>query len=783
MAYYLHHNVTFKNRLTEHIRVELYKKDVEPDAVTNLKAIKLRQSYPKGTGDKFSNIIACEAQLELWLKSGEGFEFYDFIVTYPDEWKMIVYSDEQIVFIGFLTPGEGTAEFQNLPYSITLNAIDGLGLLKGEPLTDLNGDRFENVNLLIDYIVAILKKTNLDLDIRAYSSWIESSMTGRLTDSDKDTFNQTALHARTFLSDALTFYNCYDALVRLCDKYFQVYQWNGRWVILNIGEMQTNPGPRLWYTEYDSDGNVTTSAQADENPCPVGIDKIIHPRDRTHIIGSEFAVKSVRTEFNYTPWPELPTNNKFDRGTLSFPLGGPGFEAYIVDDWIYGKFSSGQQGFPFNPTADNAYRKSYIDSFGIETSREIVLLNTSGTQSYFLSDQIPVNQYDKMSMTLDFRHALGTVNFGLKGIFRVYLYPTGATNNPYWLDNLGHWRTGAVASYNYTYANGENSAEFRTFTTEPDAFPEDGTLYILFIHTGNSGDDHIYRNFSFTYLPFLAGGYRQVTGDYWFTSQNNTLKDTVEDEVYLSDSQKRVLKGSLYRSDLTTLTTPTWHRDNIEEERHFKELGNLARYNHHYRRMWKTKGMFSGLKWQPSDDTQLFEPLSFHRHFFFPDKAILGGKYFMLVPPLTINHDSGIFDGTFIEAMDSNATSEGAQTAGQIAFDLIQEINDTFSGLTFAQAHADPDKLIVYTLDANSVSAAANDNGVGNSPSLTITSTINLPGPTKQITIQVGADIQPTNSFTVTIAGTPATVVATSTVIYEEGSQTGDTHEFKYKFS
>jgi hypothetical protein len=90
MAYYLHHNIIFNSSITELIRIELYKKDVEPLAVTNLSATSVRKSWVKGEGDKFYTIISSELVIDLFLKRTDDEEFDDFIIAYTDEWKVIL---------------------------------------------------------------------------------------------------------------------------------------------------------------------------------------------------------------------------------------------------------------------------------------------------------------------------------------------------------------------------------------------------------------------------------------------------------------------------------------------------------------------------------------------------------------------------------------------------------------------------------------------------------------------------------------------------------------------
>lgn len=673
MAYHLHHTVGFFNCLNEQLHIELYKKDVVPDDVTELRATSFAVQYPTGDGDKFDPIIPIEAKLVVYLETTDAQDFDDFIVTYADEWKMIAYNDGQIVFIGFLTPGEGRAEFQDKPYEITLSAVDGLGLLKGVPLTKLNGDRFTNVNLIIDYIIAILDKTGLALSLRLFSNIVEGSMEDRTQNPNADTFNQTGLHARTFLKNATEFYDCYTCLERILSEYFCIYQHNGMWVILRVGELQESIGAKMWYTDYNAAGAVVDAQQFLYNPSDVGRDRLIHPVEGSQSISSNYAVKFSRYTFNYSPWPELPTNNKFDRGTLfdtdDFPGPPPYTEKkYTIDDWFYGvTIPTSPSIWPPNmlPTTDLAYRLSTFNIYNVETLREVVLERNGGIAGHrFLrSDPIPVNQYDRIAITLDYKTTqAGT---GTRQYLFVTIVPTAGGNN-YTLDNggaapadgigvLSWWNTGLKLLAKF-YDSGEDASNYYSFFLEPPPIPAAGTLYVCFINYDPPvGRKVYYRNFNIDYYPTTAGSTAKVKGDYAETSQSDRFKDSIDEEVYISDSERKLLQGSLFRENLTDLTTPTWRRFSISETRHFKELGELARFNNNYRRMWKIDGQFDGLKFTPGNNATIIEPLSFHRQFTFPDSSKLNGHYFVLVPPLTINYSQGRADMNFIEVLQDGS--------------------------------------------------------------------------------------------------------------------------------
>lgn len=692
MAYHLHHIIGFKNPLNEQLQIELYKKDVEPDEVTTLLANSFSVQYPTGDGDTYTPIASCEATLNFSLYNEDAQTFDDFIITYPDEWKMIAYDDDQIIFVGFVTPGEGKAQFQDKPYDIILSAVDGLGLLKGVPLTKDDSTNFEDVNLIIDYVIAILNKTNLGLNLLLFSNITEESMEDRTQNEQADTFNQTGLHARTFLNNATEFYDCYTCLERILTEYFTIYQWNGKWVILRVGELQTNPGAKVWYTEYDSTADIVETHQNDENAGTVGRDKLLHPVEVAQNIGSNFAIKSSKYTYNYNVWPELPTNNKFERGTQVGGSSGNVYEQdqngddtavvigtfldYFIDDWLFGTFFIGPTAIANLPDLGagidfTAWRRSSSNQFGVEFNREIIIEKTTTETQVLQCAAIPVYAGDKLNITFDYKLSFNINDEARIAAVNVYLIPNSGGFPYWWRDGAGitnRWRQNGAAfeSIFVEYFDGNDKTKvYKSVNIESQPIPVDGVAYVQFLNVMDDGlpNQAYFRNFSIEYIPFIAGGYIQIKGDYAQTSQNTSLKDTIDEEVFISDSPKKVFQGALYRENLTDLTTPTWHRYSVNEQRHFKELGELARYNNNYRRMWKIDGQFDGLKFNPAGDLPLLEPLSFHRHFTFPDSSLLNGRYFVLVPPLTLNYSEGRADMNFIEVLqedsdDGNSTGD-----------------------------------------------------------------------------------------------------------------------------
>lgn len=690
MAYIHYHNITFQNRITGDVLIQMYKKDGDPDfEPTELQGLYANKQYQKGDGERFDTIIASELLYGIRLPYGSPYTYDDFLVSFHDEWKVVLINEGNIEFIGFLTPGEGSARFRDLPYELDLTATDGLGFLKTDSISNVESQPFTATHTLLEYLTGILAKTRLQLNVRTYCNIYESSMPDRITDPQSDALNLAKMDFRTFQNDDNSSMDCYTALSRLLKEGFNVCQWFGRWVIVRIGELQESTGPKIWYSEYDYTGAIIDAQLEGFEAGKVAKDQVLHPRNADADISTMFALKFAKHNYLYTAWPELPRNNKFERGTAFeegelVPSSAGTYKKFSIDDWLYGitnpSIGSTQPPNGMLPTTDLAYRYSEYNIFGVEQSREIRLeRNGDGPGHRFLrSEGMPVKAGGRITINIDFKtSAAGT---GTRQYLMVMLErPSGI---PYRLAQLGGipndgigtliWaNTTSLQFVAKNYQTGEDAATWNSFSINLPALPVDGTLYVLpMMFDPPVGRIVYYRNFSLEYTPMIANGYVQVKGDYWNTVQNPDYKDSVTEEVYISDSSEKIFKGALLQNDGQTLTGRTWHRLNVNENREFKELVNLARYNASYRRCKRISGTFGGTTCRPINAQTEVEPLSFHRHYTFPDDTALNGKYFVLVPPLTIDYSGGYIKAVFAEALDEN-TDDGDETGNTHEFKFI----------------------------------------------------------------------------------------------------------------
>lgn len=694
MAYTETYKVHFTNEQSQDVLATIYKKDgpvVSPVPEYMCSALDLSDKSDGQTKYE-STIIARELSMSIWSEIADEITWETFITAEHDEWKIIVLIDGQLYFEGFITPDEGNALFQDKPYEVTIKATNGLALLKGIPLTDIDGNNFDGINSLIAYIAGALKKTGIDIPIRVFCNYYNDAMQSRQDGLQFDMFNQAYLEYRTFLKDPTTFVSCYDALMIILNKFCRLEYWFGYWLIKNIAELQYLPGNN-YFTEYTSAGVIIGGVEDTSNQYQVGKSVDLYPINEDQQIYSRFAIKSAKSVYNYIPWPEIPKNNKFERGTAIPGATGNVYEKdengddtatqigtyqdYTIPDWDFGTFNNP----PLLPPIDTAWRRSSYNNFAIETNREIIIEKSTTNTQALQSEGLPVYVGDKVSINLDFRLSF---NFNAQltiAVATVYIVPNSGGDYYFWRDGAGitnRWRRNGVAVENIflEYVDATDKTQiYKSVNLESQAIPVDGTLYIQLINVmDNSTPNQAYfRNFNFEYRPFIAGGYIQVKGDYWTRLQNKNFPDVADDEVKISDSPRKMLQGALLLAD-GSLTTPDWYRftfvgdiNPFLESKHFKELLNIARFNHSYRRMYALDGSFNGLNCAAENEQLNKFPVRFDKKYRLVDMA--QARDFVLVPPLSMDLIKGWIKASLVEvATDGN---DGAQAGDGASFNYI----------------------------------------------------------------------------------------------------------------
>lgn len=683
MAYYLTYQCQFNNRNTNNIRVEFWQKDVFTDSYTLLPCVAVTSEYYDGNEEKYSpTIIGLKLEVRIRAQYGSASTITNemFYPQTADQWKVIAYCDDVCFFKGFIVNDIEPYQLKDKPYDIVVRATDQLMKLKNFDLTDVDAIEFEGRNTLISYIAGALAKTNLDCDIVAYINTYNTTHNDRLDAGSPDMLTQTKLHHRSLLKDVSTFYDCYTALERILKGWAVLYQWEGNYVIYSVPELQKE-ALLLWYkTTYTFEGVFSSATQESLSAAGVGKQKFIQPIELDQFVSYQYPLKQVKTIYKYEIPENLVNNQKLQfLGDFIAPLSGSGYSAYELVGW--GAYQGDPNGLTAYAGSYKTYIKTEFDSYNVESDRYYVIQADTGIATA-LGLQVRndnadfwVDAGDKLTISITTRLLLDQGGSDPIFLGRVALLIDGTSGSSasdwYTLNPGGDWVNNPFANFAQTNETGDQT-QWVTYSTEADSFPANGTLY-LFLGSGgvDATNEAHHKDIEITYTPYIKGSRLSVKGDYWLTSQTDVITDKLEEEVYISDAPKRILKGALWDSAGTALTDPDWYRYGKTENRHFKEILNLGTFAHQYRGYRRISGTFKGVLWQPEllFGVAPFHPPSLHTHFYFENEPFTDVRYYVFSAPMEIDWVNARFRTTLLEVFRDGAewnTTGDSHTFGYI---------------------------------------------------------------------------------------------------------------------
>lgn len=805
MAYFPRYESTFNNDLNQSVSIQILLKDVEEDIEQLVvEEMELNDSIEDGA------IIARE--LTVTFASTDGsFTWETILADEYDKWMVTVILDGNYVFRGFVTPEEGEAPFYDQPYSVTVRATSGLKLLKGVPLTKQDGSSFIGKFTLIDFLSAALHQTLLDLPIRIYSTWTNADMDDRTDDIAATYWNQVKHDHRTYMDDATSYIDCYETLLILLQRHSQLFYYNDRWVVFLMSDHQYAPAG-LYYTDFNPDGTVIGGAQDTEGVATVGVTEAIYPIDEAVIRSTSFPIKNAKTNYNYEQFPEFPLNAKMDRGTFisegqqpdeededddgnTTELTSNIYRRYTIDDFDSGTYQGNPTEYANLPAItvgnpDPWYRRSILNTFGIELTRDLVIERATTAGGRFVQTKgEPVNMGDKIRFNFDWK---ASVDLGEGDNVPVQITPYIVSDNTgeKWVlrskegqVSEAKWEpSGSQMIGIYTTPNGDLK-QWQSITVESPAFPFNGQLYFMFWSAAALGNNSktYYRGFSVEYIPYIAGGFIPVTGDYWNQATNARVLDKDEDTIRISDTILRVMQGCMLNADGITATNPTWRRQGVDETRHFKELVNWVRFNLGWRRFLRIKGPFTGLMYSPINEQLNIQPIGYHKEYRFVDLSQV--RDFVLIPPLRLDLCTGNIDAIFEEVRNPALTTNIGAELDTVVAGIIAGFNADFGPtITIDRYPPDPRQFKLIAGVGSTITAYAADGGAGNAPSLNVGTQYDVSG-AHWAFLTISTDIEIGNTFTIEVDGGPYTYEVIDVIVPSDGTRPGDTREYKYIFS
>lgn len=695
MAYVPTYQIEFENKNRQEVIITFSKLNGIAGTITKYKVTDAKISYDGDEG-KFGCLYGMSLECSFRINDGDVDCRLDFVSGTKWQWMCSVTVDGAPYFSGFVLSDDSGVPFQDKPYTYRVTAVDGIGLLKDERIEQ---EQFTAHHSFISIASYCFRQTGLTLPIRVFDNYYNFNHANRDADINADMWSQTYLEYRTLQEDATTFENCYDALEIMMKNTHRAFQWNGMWVIIRLSMMQYFPLVG-YYTDYDANGQNPVGQQILENYASVGKNAMVFPINKNQVLYTKRAVKSETTNFDYRIWPEIPKNNKFERGgEIAFgtaydetDIDGDGnfsevigtYKTFVVEDWEYGWVNILQgPTFPLthaSASAPNIRRISNV--YGVEISREVMLHAggdgiTSG-EVWMRSEAIPVIEGDLIKFSVDKRWSN---NFEGGSFDRTaIIYVVSPSGKWYYLngtsptsDNYGKWfDTGIEVTTTFIedgfiiihFTEDDDKRKWQSVSIESAPIPINGNLYIALINSTRTSHNQtqFFRNLEFEYMPMVAGGFRAVKGDSEKITQATDYKDKSEREIFVDNNPHKVFKGCLLDSDGIPLPAQ-WYKMGVAQYRRYKQWVNYDNFNLEHRQMDMIEGDFKTIFYNIANNpTQIF-PIGFHKQYRFTDLAGDDTR-FILSPPMDINLNSCRMVCRFYELYDDAHIHMDGRTNG-----------------------------------------------------------------------------------------------------------------------
>ena len=192
-------------------------------------------NYQNTSSNKLEPIIGSECTLNLI--ASEDFELEDLYTENEREFLVEVYRNGGLIWSGFIIPDGCMEAFTFAPYSISINAVDGLGVLKNLSYVQNDGNFYLGKQSFIEVIQACLVR--LDAPSLVLNTCVNIYETSMTQGDSYDPFDMAYVNAERYIKDdQFTPMNCEDVLRSILEEWTAVMiQSDGEWYIYRPTEL------------------------------------------------------------------------------------------------------------------------------------------------------------------------------------------------------------------------------------------------------------------------------------------------------------------------------------------------------------------------------------------------------------------------------------------------------------------------------------------------------------------------------------------------------------------
>jgi len=475
--------------------------------------------------------------LDLSLEANQTLTFDEFLLEDEFTYKTELLKGSQIIFEGYIKPDGCQQSFVNDVWYVNIESNDVLGALKDLSFVQTNGLPFTGKMSVYDVIKGCLDRTRLSLDINTsvYVEYVDYTGT--------NIFKDIYVNSDRFIKDKndIIIMDCNEVLTSMLNLFSAVItQQDGQWWIYRPNDLELNG-----YTEFI---NQTTDAVFTKNLNAVLGSQINgfypHHAGSNQQIEVKGAISAYRLNYQYGLVTGLITNPTFNFDT-TIP----------VMEWQEDPVFYNWTTAPSTPPNIILYplTNSYVPRFSLRP--------INGTYELITSNAIN----GKLGETYDLKMNLFASWLNGSFVYKIKI----KTNDGYYLHQENYWvNYDTFYKFSIPFNNQEqnqNGQVFASFKLTTPPLINDCTFQIIICNITDTSENYGGYYFAgYTSIDILSN----ILETQGLVGEFHTVTRLIPPSSITKENQKvfngdgiASLIGSIYKDDLTTLTT-LWSRKN-----------------------------------------------------------------------------------------------------------------------------------------------------------------------------------------------------------------------------
>jgi len=636
MAYATKYRCEFTTIKGREIKVDI-QEDAFAGTVTDLTAFgnsPLLIRSKNGEFDKLTGIR--ESNIELSICSTDSISALTFITTSDIQYKIIVYIDTVVEWVGWLDNDKLQENFLDTITEIRLTGNDGLSLLKNTPLSDVYGAQIWGLWRVSEYIGWCLNKTQFELQWYSFINMYPKAADQRGVYPEYDAFYYANLTSFTFLTGPRDFDDCYTVLSKIMEAFHcTLFQARGAWYIISINDRIAGD---LDGNRREDASNVpdTTTFLNQDYSFDIGLTRDNKFKDADALVSVDKPNKFTKLQYEF----KLPIVyfRNFDLldGTFNSPLSTSSRTVNSISHWteVTGQTYVGIE----IDTVNLADLQRYILQYPVSD------YSNGSIQPYAKTTNFYVTAKDKITFGYSTREKNG--GFAVTSQFNYVVLSNGVST--YYLDDDGKWYT-SIKAIGKSWAAAEDRRFWKTFSITSEEMPISGAIYFALTAIGNSRtalNEVHYKDLDFRVIPYVnetlyIKGYEQKS------EQAATLKLDYENQIYASRVNNASFQGAIMNTTYKSLPDWKYYTDLDADSVTFEKYITRSYWKSVYRNYLKFEGNLFNLE----NDSRQISLLNTVRIDSLPDK-----EFMITTMDSDVNNEESQI--TLIELRDTSSTDD-----------------------------------------------------------------------------------------------------------------------------